>query len=65
MANTYHHKMQKHQHVGHDYGGRYKCNWGYGNGYGKAGRNASHKEMRHDTRMIKSETMRNYEQASL
>ena len=48
MSRTRHHRGQKSQHNGHDYGGRYNCNKGYGNSYGVAGRDRARVERRND-----------------
>jgi len=48
MSRTKHHKGQKNQHNGHDYGSRYKCNKHYGAAYGKESRDIAHKEMREE-----------------
>jgi len=34
MSRTTHHRKQSETHAGYDYGGRYKCNKLYNNGYG-------------------------------
>lgn len=55
MSRTKHHKMQKHQHVGHDYGSRANCNKTYNNSYGTFGRKRLHKELRAEVRLLKNE----------
>jgi len=52
MSRTNHHRTQRHNHCGYDYGGKYKHNKGYGGGYGSDGRNAAHREMRADSKVI-------------
>lgn len=58
MANTYHHKRQKHYRNGYDYGGKYKCNRMYGQSYGSFGRKRAHIEMRNETRNIVNEVLK-------
>ena len=48
MSRTKHHGNKSH--IGHDYGGRFNCNKGYGAGYGKDSRKAAHVEMRQDAK---------------
>lgn len=48
MSRTKHHGQDNH--VGHDYGGRYKCNKSYGNAYGTEGRNKADKERREESK---------------
>ena len=52
MSNTHHHKGQKNQHCGHDYGGKYKHNKHYGGGYGVDGRDAADSERRQQSKDI-------------
>ena len=50
MSRTNHHRNQKQNRCGYDYGGRYKHNKHYGGGYGVDGRNAADKERRHQSK---------------
>lgn len=52
MSRTHHHRAQKSQHCGHEYGARYNCNKTYGTHYGPDGRNRAHREMRADSKRI-------------
>ncbi len=52
MSRTAHHRSQRATHCGYDYGGKYRCNRGYGGGYGRHGRNVAHREMRADAKII-------------
>lgn len=53
MSRTKHHRG--YHHLGHDYGGRYRCNRGYGNSYGVDGRNLADKERRQDDKRLSLE----------
>ncbi len=52
MSRTRHHKNQKHQHNGHEYGSKLKCNKHYGNSYGVDGRDLGDSERRNEERHI-------------
>ena len=56
MSNTHHHGSKNHQ--GHDYGGKYKCNKHYGQGYGKFGRQLAARERRNDDKKAVNESIR-------
>ncbi len=58
MANTYHHKGQKHYRNGYDYGGKYDCNKGYQQSYGSYGRKRAHIEMRTETKFIVNDVLK-------
>lgn len=56
MSRTKHHRHQNRQHPDWSYMKRYECNSSYALGYGRAGRDAAHKEMRQDgNKAIRSE----------
>jgi len=56
MSRTYHHRNQKTQHIGHDYGARYKCNRKFNQSYGKYGRALADSERRNVSKdMIRDE----------
>lgn len=55
MSRTKHHRSQKANHEGYDYGGKYKHNKHYGGGYGKVGRDAADKERRSESKRIVEE----------
>lgn len=57
MSRTNHHRNQKSNHEGHDYGGKYKHNKHYGGGYGVDGRNAADKERREEGKDIVEEEL--------
>jgi len=46
MSRTNHHRQQKQNKLGLDFGSRYKHNIKYGGGYGKTAKLASHIELR-------------------
>jgi len=52
MSRTHHHRHQNNQHCGEDYGSRYRCNKGYGLGYGKYSRKRSARERRADSKIL-------------
>ena len=59
MSRTRHHGNNNH--IGHDYGSRFRCNKGYCAGYGKSARNEAHREMRADARAIVYSAMKSTE----
>jgi len=52
MSDTRHHRRQKYQHCGEDYGARYNCDKGYGTAYGKDGRQKAKEERRNESKKI-------------
>lgn len=52
MSRTNHHRNQKTQHLGHDYGSRYNCNRKYTQSYGKYGRDLADSERRNESKVI-------------
>lgn len=50
MSRTKHHGIDNH--IGHDYGGRYNCNKGYGASYGKDSRDKADSERRMEDKRV-------------
>ncbi len=57
MSRTKHHRNQKHQHNGQEFGSRYKCNRLYCQSYGKDGRDLADTERRNDSKRIINEEL--------
>ena len=55
MSRTNHHRNQKSNHEGYDYGGKYKHNRHQGGGYGTEGRDAADKERREESKSLVEE----------
>jgi len=57
VSRTNHHRNQKTQHLGHDYGSRYNCNRKYSQSYGKYGRDLADSERRNEDKLIVREEL--------
>lgn len=60
MSRTRHHG--KDNHIGHDYGGRAKCNKSYNNAHGAYGRQRLHEELRIQDKEIVMEELKQLEE---
>ena len=63
MSNTFHHRNQRKNRKGYDYGGKYKHNKHYGGGYGTDGRDAADSERRAQSKTIIAEALDEEEMA--
>lgn len=64
MSRTRHHRNQKHQHNGFDYGGKYNCNKNYAQGYGTDGRDLADSERRRESKQIIRDELEGMEDGS-
>lgn len=52
MSNTRHHRGQRANKAGHDFGKRYKCDKHWSGGTGRVPKTLAHKEMRNESKVI-------------